>query len=49
MTFICRPASVDIEFLLKKKAKRNLLSTIEIRDVLDGISETCSMIVYFYI
>ena len=40
---------IYIEFLLKKKAKRNLLSTVEIWDVLDGISETCSMIVYFYI
>ena len=33
----------------RKQAKRNLMSTLEIRDVLDGISETCSMKVYFYI
>ena len=32
-----------------KNAKRNLMSTLELRDVLDGISEACSMIVYFYI
>ena len=53
MTFICWPASVDIHigFLYKKKkqAKRNLMSTQDIRHVLDGISEVCSMIVYFYI
>ena len=56
MTSICRPASVDILYINwifikkeKKQAKRNLMSTLEIRDVLDGISKACSMIVYFYI
>ena len=46
---------IYIEFLLTKKTKttttknkrRNLMSTLEFRDVLDGISEACSMIVYF--
>ena len=52
MTFICWPASVDIHigfYTKKKQAKRNLMSTQDIRHVLDGISEVCSMIVYFYI
>ena len=55
MTFICRPTSVDIWYIhwvfiqKKKKAKRNLLSKLHIWDVLDGISEACSMIVFFYI
>ena len=41
---------IYIEFLYKKKkAKRNLLSKLHIWDVLDGISEACSMIVFFYI
>ena len=31
----------------KNQAKRNLMSTLDIRDVFDGISEACSMIVYF--
>ena len=40
-----------LNFFIKKKKKnrRNLMSTLEIRDVLDGISKACSMIVYFYI
>ena len=33
----------------KHQAKRNLMSALEIRNVLDGISEACSVIVYFYI
>ena len=33
----------------KKQAERNLMSTLHFRDVLDGISEACSMVVYFYI
>ena len=33
----------------KKQAERNLMSTLQFRDVLDGISEACSMVVYFYI
>ena len=53
MTFICRPANVDIRyrhwFFFLKKAKRNLMSTLDIREVVDGISEAHSMIVYFYI
>ena len=57
MTFICRPASVDIWYIhwtfIKKKTtnkhRRNLMSTLEFRDLLDGISEACSMIVYFYL
>ena len=57
MTFICRPASVDIWYIhwifthkkektttTTKQVKRNLMSTLEFRDVLDGISEACSMI-----
>ena len=31
----------------KNQAKRNLMSILDIRDVLDGISEVCSMIVIF--
>ena len=31
-------------YFKKKQAKRNLMSTLEFRDVLDGISEACSMI-----
>ena len=58
MTFICRPASVDIWYIhwiftqkkpKTKQTKRNLMSTLHIRDVLDGTSKECSMILYFYI
>ena len=41
---------IYIELLIKKKqVKRNLMSTVDIRDVLVGISEACSIIVYLYI
>ena len=50
--FAARPVltyDIYIEFLYKKKkkAKRNLLSKLGIWDMLDGISEACSMIVFF--
>ena len=40
-----------LNFYLKKKKKRkgNLMSTLDIRDVLDGISQARSMKVYLYI
>ena len=47
----CWHVIYTLNFFIKKKRKkkRNLMSTLEIRDVLDGISKACSMIVYFYI
>ena len=33
----------------KKQAKRNLMSTLDIRDVRDGISEAYSMSLFFYL
>ena len=56
--FVRRPVltyDMYIEFLhththkKKKQAKRNLMSTLDTRDVLNGISEARLMKVYFYI
>ena len=44
--FADRPVLMyTLNFLLKKNKRRNLMSTLEFRDVLDGIFEACSMII----
>ena len=46
----CWYLTYTLDFYLKKsEQKRDLISTLDLWDVLDGISEGCSMIVYFYI
>ena len=48
LRYIMLTYDIYIEFFFLK-TKRNLMSTLDIREVVDGTSEAYSMIVYFYI